>query len=566
MKNKMYLRTGVLLLLLCTCINCKRNKSTDSPGDASISFYSTPDVIELTNEWAGVYIKLNPEVKINVLGATGSSLVENPDNNQIISFVSDESRSIENTESLWKVVVGRDVIVPIIHSENPLADEIYQRGISPVAFSMAITDPASIEWGALLGTENHAHANVYMTDRASKDPGLAKFLNINSFEAEEIQISDAKELIPAFQTDIYAIAFCNLTDIIGVHSRQLLEGINLLPIDMDGNGTIDYREDIYADLITFSRSVGMGNYPPDLSSNIYAVAASSPTKSEEIAFLKWITTRGQVLLDNHGFSELQAAERTAQVEWMDSFVVSVPGSEFVEAKQSGFYFRPLLIVMATILLVFLSLSLITYLRERNLEVPAQVLQPRLAFNEDLVKSPPGLHYDKSHTWAFMDEDGLVKVGIDDFLQHITGNITRIKMKSPGERIRKGRHALSLIQNGKQLDISAPVSGVIKEFNINLLSSTSILNTSPCSLGWVYKIEPTNWLKEVQFLIMGKTYSEWLRKEFTRLKEYLQDSVSPQAVEYAHVLQDGGEIKDSILEDFGPEAWEDFQTNFIDVSY
>jgi hypothetical protein len=65
--------------------------------------------------------------------------------------------------------------------------------------------------------------------------------------------------------------------------------------------------------------------------------------------------------------------------------------------------------------------------------------------------------------------------------------------------------------------------------------------------------------------MGNTYKEWLKAEFRRLKEFLMDSVRPGMLKYANVLQDGGELKGNILEDFGPETWEDFQTDFIDVS-
>ncbi len=36
--------------------------------------------------------------------------------------------------------------------------------------------------------------------------------------------------------------------------------------------------------------------------------------------------------------------------------------------------------------------------------------------------------------------------------------------------------------------------------------------------------------------------------------------------YNHVvLQDGGELKDNVLADLGPEVWEEFQTKFIDPS-
>ena len=564
MKNKIFLRIGLLLLLFCSCINCSRDKDPYPPQDDTISFYSTPELYDITKEWAGVFSKINPDVKINVVSASSSSVAENLDKSRDVSFVSGDFDSEIYSRTLWKVVVGRDVIVPVIHSGNPLADEIYQQGISPADFSMIIQNPGATDWGAILNTEHHAPVKLYLTQKAALHPGLAKFLDTEGVALEGIHLADKEDLIAAIQGDKYAIGICNLTDVIETNSQSIIEDVKLLPIDKNGDGTIDYKEDVFADLNTFSRGVWIGKYPRELSSNIYSIAVANPTKSDEIAFLKWILTRGQVLLDNHGFSDLEHNERVAQVKWIDSFVVGGPGSDYLP-KEPGFFTRPLPIILATFLLVLLALTWIPYLIRRRAAATVQIQVPGFAFNEDVVKSLPGLYYDKSHTWAFMAKDGLVKVGIDDFLQHVTGPITRIKMKSPGERIRKGKRAVSIIQDGKQLEISAPVSGIIREHNYNLTTNTSLINSSPCKEGWVYKIEPTNWLKEVQFLIMGKTYREWLKKEFLRLKEFLMDSVSPGAVEYAHVLQDGGELKDSILKEFGPETWEDFQTNFIDVS-
>ena len=76
----------------------------------------------------------------------------------------------------------------------------------------------------------------------------------------------------------------------------------------------------------------------------------------------------------------------------------------------------------------------------------------------------------------MEEDGLVKIGIDDFLQHITGPLTRVKLKSPGERVKKGKYILSIIQEGKQLEVYAPVSGTIKEHNKILETDSSLINS------------------------------------------------------------------------------------------
>ena len=127
------------------------------------------------------------------------------------------------------------------------------------------------------------------------------------------------------------------------------------------------------------------------------------------------------------------------------------------------------------------------------------------FDENSVIIPKGLYFDKTHTWSFMKKDGTVKIGIDDFLQHITGFITRIEMKNVGDKIKKGERLLTIIQKGKQLNIYSPVSGTIKTQNETLITNSSLLNSAPYENGWVYTIEPTNWLLEIQFLTMAEKY-------------------------------------------------------------
>jgi hypothetical protein len=67
------------------------------------------------------------------------------------------------------------------------------------------------------------------------------------------------------------------------------------------------------------------------------------------------------------------------------------------------------------------------------------------------------------------------------------------------------------------------------------------------------------------LDMAEKYKLWLTNEFSRIKDFLAATLKPDSPEYAYVvLQDGGVLKDNILADFGPEVWEDFQTNFLDT--
>ena len=165
----------------------------------------------------------------------------------------------------------------------------------------------------------------------------------------------------------------------------------------------------------------------------------------------------------------------------------------------------------------------------------------------------------------MEKEGSVKVGIDDFLQHVTGGLSRIEMKNPGEKIRKGDKLLTVIRNGKQLHLYSPVTGTISAQNNNLVKDSSLLNSAPYTEGWVYAIEPTNWLREIQFLSMAESYKTWLKDEFSRLKDFFASALTTHTPEYAHVvLQDGGILQDNILADLDPRVWEDFQTKFIDA--
>lgn len=189
-----------------------------------------------------------------------------------------------------------------------------------------------------------------------------------------------------------------------------------------------------------------------------------------------------------------------------------------------------------------------------------------AFNEMSLSIPRGLYFDKTHTWAFMEKNGVVKIGIDDFLVHVTGALSRLKMKKTGEKIYKGEPVLTIIQNGKQLTISSPISGTVMAQNIHLLDDPSPIKFSPFNEGWIYSIEPSNWQKDMQFLVMADKYKEWLKNEFSRLKDFFATAMTTSDKGLIPVmLQDGGELNDNILADLGPEVWEDFQAKFIDAS-
>jgi glycine cleavage system H lipoate-binding protein len=299
-----------------------------------------------------------------------------------------------------------------------------------------------------------------------------------------------------------------------------------------------------------------------LSNNIYAVAATRPVSENELAFLSWILNDGQKLLASNGYCNLTSSEtKTGIAALTGTTAGNIPETKTASSPSPW----PMILTVSGLIALFF---VIFILSKRSVKSSATDQQIHIAplLIENAIHVPRGLYFDKTHTWAFMEKDGNVKVGVDDFLQHITGKLSKIMMKEPGETVRKGEKIVTIIQNGKQLNLYAPISGTILQQNKLLMSDSSLINLSPYTDGWVYLIEPRNWRRESQFLLMGEKYIEWLRDEFVRLREFISASVKTNNLVYAHVvLQDGGELTDNVLSDMEPEVWEDFQTRFIDTS-
>jgi glycine cleavage system H protein len=182
----------------------------------------------------------------------------------------------------------------------------------------------------------------------------------------------------------------------------------------------------------------------------------------------------------------------------------------------------------------------------------------------VLRIPQGLFYSRNHTWTHLEKSGLAEVGIDDFLMHITGEVEFRILKKPGNFINKGDLLAEIDQNGKQLQIYSPISGRIIETNSILYETPGIINEDPYEKGWIYKIQPSDWVAETESCYLANEAITWSKKELERFKDFMAVSVRKYSPETAMIiLQDGGELKDRSLSVLPGEVWQDFQESFLD---
>lgn len=561
MKTRVIL-SFVLLILSCSFANSKESESGKNlVPEKTIQVFTSAELNQLIQQLAAEYKNQNPEISIQITETSSDVFAEKIESENAIGFIS-QSAYPKLLPSVWNTVVGRDVIVPVMNADNPLLDEIYQNGISPDELSGIFSNPENQNWGMFSGNSRNVALHLYLANDRAVVSGLADFLNIDSQVIAKIHSVSSQELVTSIQNDPNALGFCNLIDVTDQETQNLATGIKIVPVDQNGNGRIDYMENIYENLQSFSRGVWIGKYPKALSSKIYLITDQKLENPVGVAFVKWILNDGQNILAENGFSELFYTERQTQLAKFDQPLNYAD----VPVEKANTFLAILLFVVFFIVISGVVLDLI-FRRLRNRQ-HAQIRtdsNSNVVFDIESVTVPKGLYFDKTHTWAFRKKNGLVKVGMDDFMQHITGLITRIEMKKPGESVKKGELLFSIVRQGKMLNIYSPVSGMIVSNNKNLNSNPSLINQAPYNEGWVYEIEPANWELEMQYLALADKYGNDLKLEFVRLKEFFASIFKPHSLAFAHaVLQDGGALKDHVLADLGPEVWEDFQTRFIDV--
>ena len=558
MKTTLLFSAAILLLSLSGNVSSQEVASKNTTiQQVEATVMCSPDLYELTSRWVSEYNTLNPEKRIKVINTPFNST--NFSTSENLSFVSNKSRAAIGNEKNWKMVVGRDVIVPIVNAANPNLKEILQKGVNAQQFAQLFTNADKQNWGALLANGQNSSIHIYMLKDETIKAAVAKFIQADQLPVNGVVLGTKEEVVSAVQHDPLAIGFCNIADIIVPGDQNLAENVRLLPIDKNGNGTIDYMEDIYKDANTFLRGVWIGKYPKTLYSNIYAVSTVVPANETELAFLSWVLADGQQYMNSAGFCTLAGSESQAQIENLNtSLLVLAPAKE---TSQTG----TILLILAVLIIGGIVAGSVIRKYRKPGDIVEELAVHTQGFDQNAVVLPQGLYFNNAHTWAFMEKDGNISIGIDDFLQHMTGPITKVEMKDPGEKIKKGDLLFSIIQSGKQLNLYSPLSGTIKKQNDTLIADSSQINSSPYTKGWVYMIEPANWFGEIQFMVRAEKHKKWIANEFSRVKDFLAATLNPRSLEYAHVVfQDGGLLKDGVLTDFGPEVWEDFQTNFLDT--
>jgi len=161
-----------------------------------------------------------------------------------------------------------------------------------------------------------------------------------------------------------------------------------------------------------------------------------------------------------------------------------------------------------------------------------------------------------HLWLQKAQNGLLKIGIDEFILKAFGKLNLIPIKNEGEFVNKGEPLLKAAFGNRTILLRSPIEGKINFVNKNLGSKI----VDDCyGDDWALMIEPkSNNLNEFK---KSSEAINWLHEEFIRFKDFITaKSNDPQLA--GVTLQDGGNIVEGVLRSFDDSTIKEFEEQFL----
>jgi glycine cleavage system H lipoate-binding protein len=161
--------------------------------------------------------------------------------------------------------------------------------------------------------------------------------------------------------------------------------------------------------------------------------------------------------------------------------------------------------------------------------------------------PAGVHLHPGHTWARLEADGLVSIGIDDFAHKLVGP-GAIALPDLGERVAQGEAALEIGDEEKKVPMLSPVDGTVVALNAAARDRPETLE-DPYGAGWLFKVKPSRLAANLRQLLADAPARRFLEDA----GEAIALRMSPQL---ATVLQDGGTPIHGIARALAGDGWDE----------
>lgn len=308
-------------MTLLALLSCNRPGSAASAnGDTlkgKITLSGAFALYPLAVKWAEEFQKLHPQVTVNVsAGGAGKGMTDALTKMVDLGMYSKSVSPEERAKGAWWIAVAKDAVLPTVNANNPVLAELKKKGLTRQKFYDIFIGGAMKTWGQAVGNNCTVELQAFTrSDACGAADMWAKYMNGKKQEdLLGLGVNGDPGVADAVRRTPEGVGYNNLGFIYEMSTRKIYAGLDVIPIDLNGNGLIDPDENFYGSMDQVMKAINEGKYPSPPARDLYFVSGGKPGTELTRIFLKWILSDGQKYVNEAGYVTLKPDQITTELQ------------------------------------------------------------------------------------------------------------------------------------------------------------------------------------------------------------------------------------------------------------
>ena len=317
-----FIMAAGIMAMMPSCNQTVKN-ANGSGGDTlkgKITISGAFALYPLVVKWAEEFQKLHPAVTVNVsAGGAGKGMTDALSKMVDLGMYSKAVSPEEQAKGAWWIAIAKDAVLPTINAGNPVLADLKKKGLTKEKFYNIFISGSVKTWGQAIGTMSKADMQVFTrSDACGAADMWAKYLNNKKQEdILGLGVNGDPGVADAVRKNPGGIGYNNLGFIYEMQTRKIYPGLDVIPIDLNGNGKIDPEENFYGSMDDVMKAIKDGRYPSPPARDLFLVSGGKPTNKLVMVFLKWILSDGQKFVTEAGYVTVKPEQITSELKKLD---------------------------------------------------------------------------------------------------------------------------------------------------------------------------------------------------------------------------------------------------------
>ena len=216
------------------------------------------------------------------------------------------------------------------------------------------------------------------------------------------------------------------------------------------------------------------------------------------------------------------------------------------------------------LLEFVKKTLIKRQDKIQKQLKPKVHISHLPATSDFIKGefsiPGGVFINKNHTWLSINQEGIAKIGIDDFAKKLIGKIDAVELPNLGMNVKAGQPLFTIKQGNRSVTFNSPVTGKVSQINTLLKENLASLEVTPYEKNWICALDTDKIDDEIKGMSIGKSAVALFQDDIEKFKVLIRDLMKSEKREGEYLEE--GQLYVGQLEKLNDVNWQKVVAEFF----